>query len=389
MIDFTSCHINKFKAYGGGNGNKIGIVYQGENYMLKFPAKKQETKILYPNACISEYLSCNIYQSVGIDAQKTLYGKYLNNGKYKEVVACKDFAVDGYYLMEFYKLKNACLSNSSENSNGQETELETILDSIEDQKLINPNEFKTHFWNMFIMDAFLGNFDRHNGNWGLLINEEKQLAKISPVYDCGSCLYPRLTDGEMNKVLNDIDEINQRIFVFPKSAIKVNNQKIDYVSYISSNNNQDCTKSLFEIVPNIDINKICSIIEQEEFLSPIKKEFYKTMLKLRKELILDFSINKIRFDSKIKYLNSFMVDKDNINLKSFPKNPIEVAYIIQAVKCLKVNNGIWENNMDIKIASILIENYSQETIENVISKLSPTAGEMYEISQNKNKNFSR
>ena len=37
MIDFTSCEVNKFKAYGGANGNKIHVRYQGNGYMLKFP----------------------------------------------------------------------------------------------------------------------------------------------------------------------------------------------------------------------------------------------------------------------------------------------------------------------------------------------------------------
>ena len=34
MIDFTSCTVNKFKAYGGANGNKINILYQGTSYMM-------------------------------------------------------------------------------------------------------------------------------------------------------------------------------------------------------------------------------------------------------------------------------------------------------------------------------------------------------------------
>ena len=29
MIDFTNCPVNRFRAYGGANGNKINITYQG------------------------------------------------------------------------------------------------------------------------------------------------------------------------------------------------------------------------------------------------------------------------------------------------------------------------------------------------------------------------
>lgn len=40
MVDFTNCNINKFKYYGGKNGGKICIIYNKENYMLKFPYMK-------------------------------------------------------------------------------------------------------------------------------------------------------------------------------------------------------------------------------------------------------------------------------------------------------------------------------------------------------------
>lgn len=36
MIDFTNS-IKKNKAYAGANGSKIAVVYNGEQYMLKFP----------------------------------------------------------------------------------------------------------------------------------------------------------------------------------------------------------------------------------------------------------------------------------------------------------------------------------------------------------------
>ena len=58
VIDFTNCEINKFRYYGGRNGGKICIVYNDEEYMLKFPAlieKSEEHE--YTNSCISEYIT--------------------------------------------------------------------------------------------------------------------------------------------------------------------------------------------------------------------------------------------------------------------------------------------------------------------------------------------
>ena len=87
-IDFSNVPVNKLRMYGGKNGTKIGIVFQGENYMLKLPAKPQKNKEMsYTNGCISEYVACHIFESLGIETQKTLLGRY--RGKIS--VACKDF----------------------------------------------------------------------------------------------------------------------------------------------------------------------------------------------------------------------------------------------------------------------------------------------------------
>ena len=57
MIDFTNCPVNRFRAYGGANGNKINITYQGHSYMLKFPPKPSRNRDMsYSNGCISEYV---------------------------------------------------------------------------------------------------------------------------------------------------------------------------------------------------------------------------------------------------------------------------------------------------------------------------------------------
>lgn len=40
-MDFTACQENKLYMYGGGNGKKIGIAYDGAVYMLKFIFDKE------------------------------------------------------------------------------------------------------------------------------------------------------------------------------------------------------------------------------------------------------------------------------------------------------------------------------------------------------------
>ncbi len=289
MIDFTSCEVNKFKAYGGANGNKIHVTYDGNGYMLKFPPIPGRNKNMsYSNGCISEYLACHIYGLLGIEVQDTLLGTYTDKrGKEKVVVACRDFTAGGKKLIEFAQLKNTCVDSEQ---NGYGTELSSIMAAIGEQALVPQQDMVQFFWDMFIADALLGNFDRHNGNWGILVDEEKQTARMAPVYDCGSCLYPQLAVEDMKSVLENESEIDRRIFVFPTSAVEEDGKKLSYFEFISSLKNSDCNDALKRIYDRIDMEKINRLVEETPFITPVQKEFYQIMLRERKEKILDYSM---------------------------------------------------------------------------------------------------
>lgn len=285
MINFTNCNINKYKYYGGTNGNKICIIYNNEDYMLKLPYLKKE-KTSYSNSCISEYISCQIIKTLGLNVQETILGTF----KDKIGVACKDFTGNGYVLKQFAELKNSQIETSE---NGYGTELNEVIETIDNQTVFDQKELKNFFWDMFIVDALLGNFDRHNGNWGFLVNAELKDIKIAPIFDCGSCLYPQPNDEMLKSILNDEKEMNSRVFVFPTSALKENNKKINYFDYISSLQNDECNQALKRIFPRIDLKKINTIITETPFISDIRKQFYQEIIKLRYEKILKYSYDKL------------------------------------------------------------------------------------------------
>ena len=97
----------------------------------------------------------------------------------------------------------------------------------------------------------------------------------------------------MRAVLDDPEEIRQRIYVFPSSAIKEDGVKIPYAAYISSLKNPECNAALRRIAPRIDMDAIQKIIEDTPSLSSLQREFYLTMLQERKEQILDSSLEKL------------------------------------------------------------------------------------------------
>lgn len=291
MVDFTNCEINNYKYYGGKNGGKICIKYNNEDYMLKFPNINEGiSEHGYSNSCISEYIVCNIFKTIGLNSQDTILGTYKLNGNKKIVVACKDFTSDGNILKQFAELKNSQIETSK---NGYGTELSEVMETIENQVIYDTNKLKEFFWQMFIVDSFVGNFDRHNGNWGFLINENLKKIEIAPVYDCASCLYPQLTDEMIKEIISNDEEMEARVYIFPTSSLKINDKKINYFEYISSLENEDCNKALLKLFPKIDLEKINLIINETPFISGIRKEFYKKILKLRYEIILKTNYEKL------------------------------------------------------------------------------------------------
>lgn len=299
IINFTQCRqiINKY----GGADTKKTIIYNDKYYLLKFPNSnpRQNREASYSNNIFSEYLGCHIFNTIGIKAQKTILGIFeLENGVTKNVCACEDFTKEDWRLVEFQNLKNSFPETAS-SSNGRNTALEEILDVIKNHKDIkNRKELEQHFWDMFIVDALIGNYDRHNGNWGILVNDNMQKMKVAPIYDCGSCLYSQLTDDQMQEILKNETEINNRVYNKPFSTITENGKRINYFEFISSLKNEQCNEALTRIIKKINMKEIEIEIEEMPLISDIRREFYKVLLNRRYEIILEKSYKKLIKTSK-------------------------------------------------------------------------------------------
>lgn len=362
MIDFTHL-LQKKKLYGGVNGGKVCLVLDGEDYMVKFPPYPTKTdKISYTNSCISEYIGCHIFENVGIAVQETLLGTYKVDGKEKIVCACKDFTQSNKVLHDFASLKNVVVDSPT----GKGTELNSIMNTIDEQNYIDSKVLKEFFWNVFIVDALIGNWDRHNGNWGFLYDSRNDSIEIAPIYDCGSSLYPQIDEQLMLEVMSNKTERNHRIFNVPTSAICQNGKRINYFSYISSLENEDCNCALKRVTPLIDMKKINKVIEEIPCISDIQKLFYKTMLDERKKQILDFSLEKL-----------LLIEREKVKATQKETNEIkkeEQEYIT------KLANELYSNtSTDIsqsEFISSYIENAREKGPLNIIAELKDTLKEL-------------
>lgn len=282
-IDFTDCERLPGRAYNGANGKKIAVRYDGDVWLLKFPPSTAEkpTTLSYSNSCYSEHVASNIANMIGLRAHETRLGTF-TNGKTKVVCACRDFTADGKVLYDFCSIKNTVIDSET---GGTGTELGDVLETIDHQSFVDPVVLKAHFWDMFVVDAFLGNFDRHNGNWGFLVDPTTRKAEIAPVFDFGSCLLPQADDDIMRRVIEDKAELDARIYNFPASALKQDGKKIVYVDFIAQNRDGVLAPSLKRIVPRIDLAAINAFINDTPYLTDLQRQFYKTYLAARYEVM--------------------------------------------------------------------------------------------------------
>ena len=168
---------------------------------------------------------------------------------------------------------------------GTGTELNDVLETIDLQAFVDPVSLKAHFWDMFVVDAFLGNFDRHNGNWGFLVDPVTNKAEIAPAFDFGSCLLPQADDEIMRRVIEDKAERDARIYNFPASALKENGKKIGYVDFFRRHAGDLLAPSLARIARRIDLAALCAFIDGVPFLSDLQRTFYKVYLAARYEAL--------------------------------------------------------------------------------------------------------
>ena len=277
MIDFTNA-IEQLNSYRGSEKKKT-LIYNDHKYLVKFPdpIREKNKNISYINNAFSEYIGSNIFKIVGIKTQNTILGKYQYNGKEKIVCACEDFTDEKHVLYEF---ENLALSTKKKKK--IETELNDIMEVIEESKMINNIETKEKFWDMFVIDSLIGNTDRHNGNWGFLLNKTTGKVSFSPIYDCGSCLNPMLEDEEIEN-MSQIELKNLAINCY--SCIKENGKKINYMSYIRQMQNEECNNAIKRLFSNINIEEINKFIDNIECISNIRKDFYKNIIEQRYEII--------------------------------------------------------------------------------------------------------
>ena len=283
LIDFTNFARVLGRAYNGANGKKIAIEFEGAVWLLKFPpsAADKPNELSYSNSTISEHLGSTIFRMLGVDAQETQLGMHVN-GKTKIVCACRDFTVPGKRFYDFCSIKNTVIDSET---GGHGTELADILNTIDLQQFIDPVVVRRRFWEMFVIDALIGNFDRHNGNWGFLVDDATGRTELAPVFDCGSCLLPQADERIMQTILDDENELNARIYTYPGSMLKQDGHKINYRDFIATSEEPGLKEALERLLPKIAALDFAALIAGTPALTELQRRFLTVYLQARRAKI--------------------------------------------------------------------------------------------------------
>ena len=303
IINFEEALVAKRFVYGGNAGAKEAIFHEGAVWMLKYPKTTRDLvnpQISYTTSPLSEYLGTKIYEILGLPVHEVLLGIRKN----KIIVACKDFTqselapVRAKTLFHFHELKNRFMSSDLDeySGTGSETFLNEVLATIQgEENLQDVPGVLERFWDMFVIDAFIDNNDRNNGNWGLLEDNATGELELAPVYDNGNAFFNKKSLKQMQNRLSKESLMHEDAYKSPTCVYKytgIDNEghKIHPFKFIAEGANADCTSAVYRFLDRVDMSKIESLIEgiPESIgglgvMPPIQKEFYLELMKIRLE----------------------------------------------------------------------------------------------------------
>ena len=285
--------------YGGTSCKKEGVIIDNEYWLIKYPQDVRNNNTLdvsYTTSPLSEYIGSQIYKILGFDVHETALGIRHD----RVVVACKDFCEFPGELREIRTLKNIYDENLE-----NDLELDKILDFAENgsSHIIQLKELLAHFkynpvlakvagveerfWNCLVVDALINNNERNIDDWGLILKNGSY--ELAPIFDNGSSFFNKLSDEQIEKLINNRDEFEKKSLNIITSYGDKHNH-FDFKYFLLQENLIGLDKSIKKLVPIIverfsKIERLISDIPEEyngiSICSSVRKRFYIECMKLR------------------------------------------------------------------------------------------------------------
>lgn len=184
-----------------------------------------------------------------------------------------------------YNKDNMFLENTKEYYS-----IDMILKSLE------PYEINEEFIVILFIDFLIGNTDRHDSNWAIILDENNKY-KIAPLYDNGSSLCSFVNEEKIDLYFKDGQKFRSLVDTKSRSLIRINSKEkkrpthLEMIEYISSLYKEKSKEIKNKIINNINESFIDELLAHDDISSIISDK--------RKKLIKEFLKKKVEFLKKV------------------------------------------------------------------------------------------
>lgn len=253
-----------------GTSVKIGVRFQNEDWFIKCNKK-------VVSESFSEFVASKVFKLFDVNCQEVILGNYFD----EPTVLIKDFTSKDCLVHSFGSVNQSSEDTLIDDKNYSYNDVVYLIDK--NNKLSSEEKYKCliQFWDMFILDAILGNRDRHSGNWGYLQFADGHCVH-SPVFDNNGSLFPGIShhlDKPNFKLSSEF--LVERSDYFPASKFTIfDGERFKKINYYELFRRNDLPKLFYKrlefILGKISNSFIVNLesVLMNRLIPSIYKEFY-------------------------------------------------------------------------------------------------------------------
>lgn len=300
LIDVTNWKDDRWSSYGGYTRKCGKIDSDGNRWMVKF--EKKHSFKSSPLNLFEQHINSEILRLCGFDVQETFLGvceDYL-------VLCCKNFVPKDSKLITFDVFLRQ-LYNSYELT--EIIDLDQFERVLQDNKILRPysNNIIKSFWDMVVLDIFIGNLERTISDFGYLISKDSVVT--SPLFDNRSdgqaCTVPLRKDGKA--IFRD--------------------------DLLFSNKFKDFNDAITHIIPILEckMSQIHNLVQKQKCLSESQKSWkYEQLQKTLQDLKCSYNLSQVYSTMEIENLQ--LTEQSIKNLREIARGQKTVDEIIKEIK---------------------------------------------------------